>query len=143
MIRKAEYRTGNKTIVSEFFQNNAEHHYTVETVFEDLKRSGFNIPKSTLYRIIGNLCRSGILKRYESDSEDCFVYQYANFGTTCDDHFHLKCTKCGKLIHLECDKMNEIKDHIMEEHGFMIGGSGIINGICGKCLSDKNEKIDN
>ena len=140
---KKEYLTDNKKTVSDFFKNNSERHYTVENVIEKLDSEGISIPKSTLYRIIGSLCRSGLLKRYESGSENCFVYQYANFDDSCIDHFHLKCSECGNLIHLECDKMNEIKEHIMKEHGFMIGGAGIINGICGKCLNKGNdEKID-
>ncbi len=139
-IIKKEYSTDNKKIVTEFFYTNKEQHYTVEHALDDLSENGVDIPKSTLYRIIGNLCKKGILKRYESPTEDRFVYQYANFGESCSDHFHLKCTECGMLIHLECEKMREIKEHIMNEHGFLIGGNGIINGICGKCLMRKNEK---
>jgi len=133
---KKEYTTHGKQAVYDFFEKNCDRHYTVECVFEELKQIGCEIPKSTLYRIISNLSHSGILKRYESDSENCFVYQYANFGTSCDCHFHLKCSECGKLVHLECDKMTDIKEHIMEEHGFLIGGNGIINGICGECLKN-------
>ena len=134
---KKEYLTGNKKTVIDFFKKNRDRHYTVENVYDKLKTDGNEIPKSTLYRVIGNLCRSGMLKRYESECEKCFVYQYANFDTSCKDHFHLKCSECGKLIHLECKRMNEIREHIMEEHGFMIGGDGIINGICGKCMRRK------
>ena len=132
-----EYRTENKKVVTDFFINNKEKHFTIDGVIDALMADGVEIPKSSLYRIIGNLCRSGVIRRYETKGVDSFVYQYANFGSSCDMHFHLKCSVCGKLIHLECEKMNEIRDHILKDHDFLIGGDGIINGVCLKCKEVK------
>jgi len=135
-----EYRTDNKRIVTEFFYRNRDRHFTTDAVKEQLESEGSSIPKSSLYRIIGNLCRAGIIRRFESHESNCFVYQYANFTSSCDMHFHLKCIECGKLIHLECKHMNELKKHIIKEHGFIIGGEGIINGICEKCMMNREKK---
>lgn len=134
-----EYLTGNKKLVTSFFERNRENHYTIDMVLEELSSEGIDIAKSSLYRIVGNLCRSGLLKRYEADGVDSFVYQYSNFSSTCEMHFHLKCAKCGKLIHLECSQLNDIKKHIKEEHGFIIGGGNIIYGTCKSCASQNKE----
>lgn len=125
------YVTGNKTRVIDFFRENKSHHFSIEEARN--KIDGAEIPASTFYRIVGNLCKSGVLRRFETSGVDKFVYQYADFSKSCDMHFHLKCLNCGSLIHLECEKMTELKDHIYKEHGFTIGGKGIIYGLCSEC----------
>lgn len=140
---KKEYFTDNKRLVTDFFFKNKNRHYTIDGVFDELRTERGEIPKSSLYRIIGNLCKAGTLKRFETKEVDSFVYQYANFGTSCESHFHLKCTECGKLIHLECEKLSDLRSHILKDHGFIIGGDGIINGICIECKEKNDEKNNN
>lgn len=38
-------------------------------------------------------------------------------GHHCEEHLHLQCVKCGKIIHLECEFMDEISEHILKDHG--------------------------
>ncbi|MBR6917452.1 MAG: transcriptional repressor [Clostridia bacterium] len=132
---RKEYVTGNKSIVKDFFQKNSDSHFSVEAVIRRLEEDGYDIGKSSVYRIVGNLCKSGVIRRFEAPGIDNFVYQYSNFDAGCESHFHLKCTKCGKLVHLECDELQHLKEHIKKEHGFIIGGNGIINGICEGCYN--------
>ena len=127
------YVTGNKTRVLDFFKENRAHHYTIDEARGKLSEGGVEIPSSSFYRIVGNLCKSGVLRRFETSGVDNFVYQYADFSRSCELHFHLKCLNCGTLIHLECDKLSELKGHIYTEHGFTIGGKGIIYGLCADC----------
>ncbi len=131
------YATNNKIKVIDFFRNNHKNHFTIEDARSKMAEDGADIPSSSFYRIVGNLCKSGVLRRFEAAGVDNFVYQYADFSDTCRLHFHLKCLNCGTLIHLECDKMNELKDHIYTEHGFTIGGKGIIYGLCSNCTGEK------
>ena len=128
-----EYKTSNKETVSGFFLKNRERQFSADDALSELASMGVSIPKSSFYRIIGNLTKKGVLKRFESGSTGAFAYQYANFDPECENHFHLKCSKCGLLIHLECEKLSEVKEHIYKDHGFLIGGDGIINGVCEKC----------
>ena len=51
-----------------------------------------------------------------------------------DWHLHLKCVKCGKIIHLECHFMEEISHHIEESHGFTLQcKNSILYGVCKEC----------
>jgi hypothetical protein len=34
---------------------------------------------------------------------------------------------------MECDKLNEVRRHILDDHGFLIGGNSIIYGVCADC----------
>ena len=52
----------------------------------------------------------------------------------CHDHFHMKCLKCGRLFHLECDHLKDIAAHISKMHDFTIDSSRtVFYGICGEC----------
>ena len=128
-----EYTTSNKEKVSDFFIRNRNRQFTADAALDKLSATGFPIPKSSFYRIIANLTKKGVLKRFEAEGSDRFAYQYANFDPECENHFHLKCSKCGLLVHLECEKLSEVKEHIHKKHGFIIGGDGIINGVCERC----------
>ena len=68
------------------------------------------------------------------------VYQYVEQGHHCDEHLHLKCVKCGCIIHLECDFMREIAEHIKKDHGFELQcKNSIIYGMCSKCQENEQQ----
>ena len=62
------------------------------------------------------------------------MYQYVEMGHHCEEHLHLKCVSCGCIIHLECAFMQEISEHILEDHGFKLQcKNSIIYGLCREC----------
>ena len=133
-----EYKTEQKNTVLNFLKNNCENHFTVEQVVQNLKTLDGCPGKSTIYRIINNLVESGTVRRFQSNSEKKFVYQYAHLSDNCQHHYHLKCTDCGKLIHMECEHLNDVCRHIKAEHGFVIAtGNSVIYGCCSKCSKGK------
>ena len=55
-----------------------------------------------------------------------------------DNHFYLKCDKCGTLIHVDCDCIEELTNHINNDHKFIPNKDHIIiNGICNRCGGKK------
>lgn len=134
---RKEYKTDSKSAVIEFMKRNSDRHFTVEEIICEMERDGLEPSKSTVYRHVARLTKDSILKRFECEGKDSFVYQYADFQCDCQMHFHLKCIKCGKLIHMECEKMNGIKEHILSDHGFLIGGDAMINGVCLDCSNTR------
>ena len=64
-------------------------------------------------------------------------YKYKN--DKCDEHYHVKCKECGKLIHFECDDFKKVCEHILQEHKFYVDTKSIIYGICEDC----KKKTDN
>ena len=124
-----------KKRILDFLMLHREHHYTVEELIDALAVQGEKPAKSTVYRQIAGLLEDGVVRRFEAPGESSFVYQYAA-GVGCEHHFHLKCTRCGKLIHMECEQLQEVREHIRREHGFLIGGNSIIYGICSACSAE-------
>ena len=131
-MKRTAYMTGPKKQILDFLIAQKEHHFTVDEILDALTKENVRPGKSTVYRQINRLLEEGVVRRFESADASSFVYQYA-VGIDCEHHFHLKCDRCGKLIHMECDHLHDVKGHILKEHGFLIGGSSVIYGICADC----------
>lgn len=53
--------------------------------------------------------------------------------------YHCKCEKCGKLIHLQCNEVESLKQHMMEHHGFEMDSlRTVFYGICSECKKTQN-----
>ena len=98
------------------------------------------LPRSTVYRQLARLCAEGVLKRFEETDPvtgaGVHVYQASveAGGTDCGHHFHLKCTACGRVIHLGCAMSEQLLDHIERAHGFSVNcGNSILYGLCRAC----------
>ena len=119
------YMTSHKKRILDFLIEHKDHHYTIDEIIHALSVGDKKPGKSTVYRQISALLEDGVIRRFEAAGADSFVYQYA-VGVGCEHHFHLKCSRCGNLLHMECDQLREVRRHILEDHGFLIGGNAVI-----------------
>ena len=126
------YKTQGKEKLISFLSENPDTHFTVEEICMQL--NGSTSCQSSVYRNLGNLCREGSVRRFESNGNNKFLYQYVG-STSCNNHFHLKCIKCESIVHLECDMSDSMKNHVLHHHGFKIdSGRSILYGYCKSCL---------
>ena len=129
------YMTSQKKQILDFLMQNRSRHFTVEEILDALSTGDKKPGKSTVYRQISALLSDGVIRRFEAADQSSFVYQYAA-GIDCDHHFHLKCSRCGTLMHMECPQLDDVRSHIRREHGFLIGGNAVIYGICARCTAE-------
>ena len=138
------YKTAGRQRLLNFLENHPDRQFTAEELCGelDLLASGENkTRKSTLYRHLSELCAEGTVRKYRSDTQSAYVYQYVGQGD-CTRHFHLKCQSCGQLVHLECAVSEELLSHISTHHGFEVdSGRSILYGLCNACAS-LNKKYD-
>ena len=126
------YKTKQKKQLAEFFKNNTSKQLSVNEIVMGVCPNGTG--KSTVYRLISKMVEDGLLIRLRGDDGKSILYQYAGEGTGCAEHFHLKCTECGKLIHLDCDLFDKVGNHIKEEHQFIIDTKKtVLYGLCTDC----------
>ena len=125
---KSEYKTKQRELICQMFKKNPDGQFSPSDAAGILDGK---IGKSTVYREISRLCEDGFLRRY-TDSSGNTMYQLSMDG--CDSHFHLRCTDCGRIIHLDCGVMSDICTHIQSHHGFSIDISKtILYGKCNDC----------
>lgn len=139
-MSESGYRTRQRECLEDFFKKNKEQHVTVEDILTYMKEQQYQISKATVYRYLEKLQEQGVLRKYTVEEGKGACYQYVENGSDCHAHYHFKCGRCGKLLHISCHLIDEIKHHVLEEHDFTIDSSKtVFYGICGACKK-KGEK---
>lgn len=132
---KGKYTTVSHTMILKYLMENHDKLVTVNDIDAFLRKEGVEVNITTIYRFLNKLSDGGEVMKYVASKGDMSSFQYVdNNSHHCHEHLHLHCTKCGRIIHLECDFMNEISHHIMAHHGFALQcESSVLYGICREC----------
>ena len=129
---RGEYSTKQRSAILDFLKENNAHVTAADIAFH-LKELGVSVSTATVYRTLEKLVGEGVVRKMFVDQGHSACYQYIDNGT-CSEHFHLKCIKCGRLIHLSCDFLQEMESHIFDDHGFTVSsGRTVIYGVCHAC----------
>ena len=110
--------------------------FSAKSIYEKL---GGEIGLTTIYRFIESLEKDGVILKISQENNTA-KYQYVQ---PCEhaDHFYLKCEKCGKLEHIDCEKIQGLTEHIAKEHHFNPHQTHmIINGACENCTIQHEKK---
>lgn len=128
------YVTASRRKILEYLQESDERAVTAADVAAYLKAQNSEVNITTVYRYLDKLAKDGTLIKYVAEKGCQSAYQYVRPGRHCSEHLHLKCVRCGKIIHLDCHFMKEISSHIEESHDFVLQCSqSVLYGICGDC----------
>ena len=90
------YQTEQKRLLLDYLSRHAERAFTPAELAQALADGG--IGKSTVYRLIARLSEEGAVRRFAREGGGV-AYQYLS-GEHCASHLHLRCTACGRVIHL-------------------------------------------
>ncbi|MCR5473983.1 MAG: transcriptional repressor [Lachnospiraceae bacterium] len=137
MNSRSKYKTKQREILLGYFETNPGVHVTAGDICEFFRSSGILIGQSTIYRNLESLVDEGIINKYNIDrnSPACFEYVRPDSHEDVETCFHCKCEKCGKLIHLHCDELDEMQAHLMKEHSFRLDPMRtVFYGLCEQCM---------
>ena len=130
---KQNYKTEQRKELLEFMVKNNNKFVNADDIEKYLKNRNISVGLTTIYRFLNSLEKQGKVRvEYREHTK---YYQY--ISEECNNHYHLRCKKCGKLIHLHCDEIQELKEHIAKEHNFEIDSMATIMGICATCNRGK------
>lgn len=133
IMKKREYRTKNRTLILEYLKAEKEHTISIADIDAYLKQKGETINISTIYRFLDKLVAEGKVMKYQQEDGKKAVFQYVE-EHQCQNHLHMQCVKCGRMIHLNCGFMEEISDHMLEHHHFRLQcQNSILYGMCETC----------
>ncbi len=140
MASGSNYKTKQREIMLSYLESRPGVHITAADVYDHFRAQGVTIGQSTVYRQLEKFVDEGILNKYilESGSSACFEYVGMSVHKKNETCFHCKCEKCGKLIHLKCEELEEIKNHLYSEHKFKLDPlRTVFYGMCDDCLEKK------
>lgn len=130
------YHTRQSDVILNCLEKTGDNPVSADELESILRKNGSPVGKATIYRHLIKYEKDGIVRKLTPPSAKSALFQLAKNG--CKEHLHLSCAKCGKVIHLECEFMNMLDNHIKEHHGFSADyGTSVIYGICEKCEKDK------
>lgn len=128
------YATASRRRILDFLKKNANRAVTAADIDSHLKENDSEVNITTIYRYLDKLAGEGAVMKYVAEKGGKAAYQYVEHGHRCEEHLHLKCVGCGRIIHLECAFMDEISSHIREDHGFELQcKNSVLYGTCKKC----------
>lgn len=129
------YRTKQRGLIEKALYKTQNSHITVDELTDIISLSGEKVGRTTVYRCLEKMVSEGMVRKYMPSSDGSVCYQYMPENEHCHEHYHLKCERCNRLIHVECKSIENLYGHIEAEHRFCVDGyKTVIYGICGDCL---------
>lgn len=111
--------------------NKLKCHATADEVYQMVAQEHPNISKGTVYRNLHQLAENGEIRKIEvPGSADRFDHR-------CHDHYHVRCTKCGKVFDVDMDYITDLEKKIRDTHGFEFTGHDLVfRGLCPDCRKE-------
>ncbi len=136
---KNTYNTKLKKSIYELFSLHQDRLFSAAEVHKALCGGKETPNLTTVYRNLDKMTDEGVLLRFTDSERGASEYKFSGEG--CHEHIHLKCTACGEVVHLDCDFMEEVKEHTKKSHGFSISCTeSVLLGRCEKCTRETNAK---
>ena len=124
------YHLDRRSEIIQLLSKEKDSSFTIEEICERIL--GENGGKSTVYRIMSSLVEDGLLKRISDGRSRHVKYQYLG-EKVCAEHLHLKCSSCGRLIHLDKITSEGIVNSLKASDGFQLDQTEFLIGRCEKC----------
>ena len=140
MNNKSRYTTKHYAEIAAFLEKMEGSHITAQDVCDHFREEGRPISTTTVYRQLDRLVDEGVVNNFiiDANSPACFEFSRVrnNAHMSC---YHCKCEKCGRLIHLHCDEIEELCAHMKNEHHFILNPARtVFYGICESCAKGGN-----
>lgn len=108
-------------------------HPSTETIYNNIKKLLPNISFDTVNRTLLTFVEMGLVEVVEYSGD------VRRFDPNTKKHHHFRCRKCGSIIDFFCEQYDNLNAPQELKEGFLIEKIRvIIEGICEKCLKDRN-----
>jgi len=134
MAVKTGYRTKAQEDIMAYLKATPGMHHTAAELKRHFTDEGNPIGTATIYRQLERFVDEGSIQKFFIGTGDSACYSFQDSSAACCTHFHCKCEQCGRVIHLDCDDLKEIRTHLLEHHGFAWNaGKTVFYGLCEEC----------
>ena len=103
-------------------------HPTADQVYNQVRRQNPKISLGTVYRNLNFLAEMGKIKKISMPVGS------DRFDGRLDEHYHMTCTRCGRVFDVECAALEDLDRQIMESQGFQVQQRHLLlTGLCKEC----------
>jgi len=121
--------TAPRVMVLEFLKKSNKIHFSAEEVYTKIKEEGKDIGLATIYRVLAQFEKSGILLK-NSFEGGIAIYELSNE----QHHDHMFCLKCNKIFEFYNQELEELQRKIAKELNFnMTNHDMTLYGKCENC----------
>lgn len=115
-----------------------EQHVTVETLSRVLKDKKIPLPSDFIEDTLELMHRFGFARKNRFEDGEIY-YEHHHLG---QHHDHMICTKCGKIIEFENDRLEQLQSQVVSDYGFhMLQHRMEIYGICAECTQSRQQQM--
>lgn len=140
VAQKAQYKTRQMKELLSYLESVRGSHVTVNDICTYFESEGITVGTATIYRHLERMVKQGVVVKYviEGTNSACFEYVGGRADSGQPVSFHCRCEKCGKLIHMQCNEVENFGQHMLEHHDFEMDSlRTVFYGICGECRGSK------
>ena len=139
---KKHYTTKQREAVLLYLQTMEGEHLTAAQIGEHFKSSEMPISTATVYRCLDQFVADGEVRRYALNGNSSAQFEYITSEVK-ENKFHLKCENCGRLMHFQCELLEDSLGHLFENHLFKVNmQKSVLYGECEICSSGAVGKKD-
>lgn len=142
MSIRSQYKTKQLEEIMLYLESVKGTHITAADICGHFRNKGIPIGTATVYRHLEKMVANGIVRKHIIDENSSACYEYVGEENVCrrQSCFHCKCEKCGSLIHVCCDELAQIQQHMLSDHGFEINSlRTVFYGLCDKCRNSSDK----
>ncbi|MFV0556769.1 MAG: Fur family transcriptional regulator [Lactovum sp.] len=133
MPKRSSYTTKQGRILLDYIASIQGEHVTVEQISQYFESQEKQVGLTTIYRQLDKLVKNGQVRKYIIAGNASTFYEY--IADPHEAHSHYKCENCGEIIHLKCDSLEDLSEHLLAHHGFQVNqAKTVFYGSCKSCL---------
>ncbi|MFB2537832.1 MULTISPECIES: ferric iron uptake transcriptional regulator [unclassified Acinetobacter] len=138
-LRKAGLKVTLPRIkILELLENSDPHHLSAEDIYKMLLEQGEDVGLATVYRVLTQFESVGIVQRHN------FENNHSVFEISRDDHDHIVCQTCNRVVEFQNDVIEKEQRAIAEKLGFTLTGRSMhLYGECNKAGCTGMQDDDN
>ena len=137
-LNKGGYKiTNQRKVIYDVLMKNIGEHLSPEEIFELVREVDSDIGIATVYRTTKLFEEVKILSKVLFN-DGCARYEIVLSEDDEHRHHHLLCSKCGKIVEVKIDHLNELEELIEKEYDFEIHNHSLkFYGLCSDCKKEK------
>ncbi len=136
----SSYQTQQRAALLDYLHRHADEAFTAADLSRGMRLDP-EVPVapgvSTVYRLLTKLTQEGSIRRFVQEEGRQYLYQALACGRG-EGHLHLKCSQCGRFIHMGEDQSSRILRNISQELRFQVDEEQtVLVGHCAQCEGEK------